>query len=45
MEPETKSNIKIAIIAIVIMGAIFFGLKVHNANDTHSHDGGEQHSH
>ena len=43
MEPETKSNIKIAVIAIVIMGAIFFGLKVHNANDTHGHSNGETH--
>ena len=43
MEPETKSNIKIAVIAIIIMGAVFLGLKVHNANDTHGHDNGEVH--
>ncbi|MDA0782840.1 MAG: hypothetical protein PQ612_09050 [Rickettsiales bacterium] len=43
MDNETKSNIKIAVIAIVIMGLVFFGLKMHNANDTHSHGGGQVH--
>jgi len=47
MESETKSNIKIAVIAIVIMVAVFFGLKIHNEHDDHghSHGGVEQHSH
>jgi Na+/H+ antiporter NhaC len=43
MEPETKSNIKIAVIAIILMGAVFFGSKMNNGNDTHGHNNGEVH--
>ncbi len=47
MTPETKSNIKIAVIAIVIMSAVFFGLKSYNAGHEaeHSHKSGEKHAH
>ena len=45
MSPETKSNIKIAVIAIVIMSAVFFGLKSYNAGQEaeHTHKNVEKH--
>lgn len=47
MNKETKSNIKIAVIAIVIMGAVFGGLYMNKQNHEaeHSHKTGESHAH
>jgi len=47
MDNETKSGIKFAVIALIVMAAVFFGLKTHNANHEaeHSHKTGEKHSH
>jgi hypothetical protein len=47
MKKETRSNIKIIVIALVVMAAVFFGLYKAGAENRamHSHDGGAAHSH
>lgn len=44
MDQETKSNIKIGVIALLIMGTIFFSLYKYNVAHEASHSAGD-HSH
>lgn len=47
MKEENKSHLKTAIIAILLMAAVFFGLYKMNAANTaaQSHNGGSPHTH
>jgi hypothetical protein len=47
MNNETKSNIKIGVIALLIISAIMFGLYKYQQGHSHSHShgDGENHSH
>ncbi len=47
MDNETKSNIKIGVIALIVASVILFGLyKYQSANNkAHSHGDGAAHSH
>jgi hypothetical protein len=47
MDKETKSNIKIGVIALVVISAVMFGLYKYQQshNKGHSHGNGEHHTH
>ncbi len=47
MNKETKSNIKIGVIALIVISVIMFGLYKYQAaqNKAHSHGNGGYHSH